>query len=246
MKTTPFLLILIFALLGSAPGDDLPARPSRLIHDPEKFLTIQESDAITSILERHAIDNETEVFLVITPPPLGTGDEDFARALGEAWSTKDWGVVLSYPDQIGPLVLVAGGDSLTQLRQNAWQKELAKLRNLSSQNWTPKDNMRVASFRLAEMISFAKNLPKIIHGRQIKVRQERNEENIRTHKEHVLLRSVLIGGGVLIFLILLIPFLIWRKRKRPHLFPEVHFHPRLGAQHSGGSDLCRRFPNPPA
>ncbi len=240
------ILSVITALLLILPaaGTDLPPRPSRFIVDPTHMLSAGRTDDLTRVLERHARDHETEVFLVLDRFPSGLTPDEYARKLGPAWSSKNWAVIIFRPGMIGAPGIATGGDGIKPLKKESWDEQVSLLRNLSIQHWDNGENLDFLARRMAEMITFANRLPDLMINRHMEKRSELKRDFFANRERKKIL--AIIGGGASLFLIAFLIFLIRRIRRktRTWLFPTCRYSPRLGGKNAGGSDLCRSFPAP--
>ena len=238
------LLIIIFLQLLPALGQELPPRPNRFIVDPTRVFTEERNKDLARVLERHARDHGTEVFLVIDRIPTGLTPDEYAQKLGPAWSTTDRAVIVYRPGMIGAPGLASGGPALDKLKEESWKNQISLLRNLSVQHWQPAENLDFLARRMAEMISFARRLPDLFVNQVMEERSALRKEFSANRERSKIL--IMIGAGASLFLIALIIFLIRRIRRntRTWLFPKCSYHHRLGGKHAGGSDLCRSFPAP--
>jgi|GEM_PF-6267761 len=237
-----FLLFLVFP----AGAKDLPARPSRFIVDPTRMLSEERKENLTLVLERHARDHGTEVFLVIGSIPAGLSADQYAKKLGPVWSdrNKGWAVIVYRPGMIGAPGLASGGSHLELFNKEIWEKQVAFIRNLSVQHWEPAENLDFVARRMAEMISFSHRLPRIVANFKMEKRGEQKRD-FSANLERLKILAI-VGSGAVCFLVAFVILAIRhiRRRTRTWLFPECAYRPRLGGTHSGGSDICRAFTAP--
>jgi hypothetical protein len=231
-------------LLCPLIGQELPSRPTRFIVDPTRMFDFDRTERLLNVLERHASDNGTEVFVVIDRIPAGILPDDYARMLGEAWSGKAWAVIVYRPGMIGAPGLASGGADLERLKQENWEKQMNLLMDLSVQHWEEAENLDFLARRMAEMISFAGRLPSIASEvRANKLNEIRHDiVKIRERNKMILIVCVIVTFFILALLYIIIRGI--RRRTRVWTFPEIEYHHRLGGRHAGGSDLCRSFPVP--
>ena len=225
-------------------ADSLPERPTRFIVDPGKYLTRERTEDLTRILERHARDNQVEVFLIIDELPRGADGLEYAAQLGEKWSTTDWGVIIYPPGRIGAPDLATGGAGIAKLDKRAWKKEIDYIQDLAVQHWEPQEKLDFLTRRTAETIAFGRKIPDLAINDLLEKRGDARRNFFIDRERRKSLLILGIGGVLFALSIFIFMMLRIRHRTRKWHFPTYQYRTRLGAPHAGGSDLCRNFPSP--